>query len=329
MRLVFVLVVQIDCIALFETELVNQTAAEDRLAASKIHIGPIPRTLLHAIHGYRFFAIAFAAIVLQRIHGEFLGLGDCVSAVVGRIHRMHVFVVKIEVGHLVDHIDHVVARRTQIGGNAIELAIERILRLRESVLGILRLLHGFKRRLDLQRFRRGLQGISLFLSIVGSVFKSRKPGALHTLQRIGGFPRFALVTATLKLQRRLQRILVLRNNGIVQILGVVAHRGKNREREQQQQARKANAHEQRGEVAQIAQEHAQAESRGEAQPLGQREPTLHAALARFVAKELKGRMTHLAQQADKRNQNQNRHRHNGGLEENAPAPGRIIRRQAV
>ena len=122
---------------------------------------------------------------------------------------------------------------------------------------------------------------------------------------------------------------MLRNNGIVQILGVVAHRGKNREREQQQQARKANAHEQRGEVAQIAQEYTQAESRGEAQPLGQREPTLHAALARFVTKELKGRVTHLAQQADERNQNQNHHRHNGGLEENAPAPGRIIRRQAV
>ena len=73
------------------------------------------------------------------------------------------------------------------------LAIERILRLRESVLGIVCLLHGFKRRLDLQRFRRHLQGISLFLSIVGSVFKSREPGALHTLQRIGGFPRFALI----------------------------------------------------------------------------------------------------------------------------------------
>ena len=329
MRLVFVLVVQFDCIALLEAELVNQAAAEDRLAVSKVHIGPITRILLHAIHGDRFLTIAFAAIVLQRIHGEFLGLGDCAGTVVDRIHRMRVFVVKVEVGHLIDHIDHVVARRAQIGSNVIELTVQRVLGLRESVLGILRLLHGFKRRLGLQRLRRRLQGIGLFLRIVGSVLKSRKPGALHALQRIGSFPRFALVIGALKLQRRLQRILVLRNDGIVQILGVMAHRGKNREREQQKQARKPNAHEQRGEVAQISKEHAQAESRGEAQPLGQREPALHAALARFMAKELKGRMAHLAQQTDERDQNQNRHRNNGGLEENAPTPGRIIRRQAV
>ena len=65
MRLVFVLVVQLDCIALLEAELVNQAAAEDRLAVSKVHIGPITRILLHAIHGNRFLAIALAAIVLQ------------------------------------------------------------------------------------------------------------------------------------------------------------------------------------------------------------------------------------------------------------------------
>ena len=242
---------------------------------------------------------------------------------------MRVFVVKVEVGHLVDHINHVVARHAQIGGNAIEPTVQRVLGLRESVLGILRLLHGFKRRLGLQRLRRRLQGVGLFLRIVGSIFKIRKPGALHTLQRIGSFPHFALVIGALKLQRRLQRILMLRDNGIVQILGVMAHRGKNREREQQKQAREANAHEERGEVAQISQEHAQAESRGKAQPLGQRKPALHAALARFMAKELKGRVAHLAQQTDERDQNQNRHRNNGGLEENAPTPGRIIRRQAI
>ena len=111
----------IDRIALFEAELVNQTAAEDRLAASKIHIGPIPRTLLHAIHGYSFLRHRLRRDRIASVqHGEFLGLSDCVSAVVDRIHRMHVFVVKIEVGHLVDHIDHVVVRRTQIDGNAID-----------------------------------------------------------------------------------------------------------------------------------------------------------------------------------------------------------------
>lgn len=60
------------------------------------------------------------------------------------------------------------------------------------------------------------------------------------------------------------------------------HCGKNRQAEEQKQRGESDAHEERGEVAEVAQEDAEAEARDEAHVLGQLQASLGAGTCRWL-----------------------------------------------
>ena len=116
----------------------------------------------------------------------------------------------------------------------------------------------------------------------------------------------------------------------LEVVRVVRHRGQNRQAKEQQQRGKRNAHEERGEVAQVAQENAQAKARDKAHALRQLHTALGARLtARLVTKELQRRLAHLAKQAHQRDENERGGGNHGTLHEDLPAPVHLEGRQAV
>ena len=115
-----------------------------------------------------------------------------------------------------------------------------------------------------------------------------------------------------------------------QIIRVVRHRGQNRQAKEQQQRRKRNAHEERGEVTQVAQENAQAEARDETHTLRQLKTALGARLAaRLVTEELQRGLSHLTEQAHKRNKNERGGGSHSALYKDLPAPVHLEGRQAI
>ena len=116
----------------------------------------------------------------------------------------------------------------------------------------------------------------------------------------------------------------------LEVVGVVRHRGQNRQAKEQQQRGKRNAHEQRGKVAQVAQEDTQAEAGNKAHALRQLHTTLGTRLAaRFVTKKLQRRLAHLAKQAHQRDEDERSGGDHGALHKDLPAPVHLEGRQAV
>ena len=108
------------------------------------------------------------------------------------------------------------------------------------------------------------------------------------------------------------------------------HRGQNRQAKEQQQRRKCNAHEERGEVAQVAQEDTQAEAGNKTHAFRQLQTALGTRLAaRLVAKELQRRLAHLAKQAHQCNEDERGSGNHGALHKDLPAPVHLEGRQAV
>jgi len=64
---------------------------------------------------------------LQLVNGIFLGLRDCARAVVGRIDRVDIVVVSVDLRGLVDQVDSLVAVTAEGIGKVIEARIKRIL----------------------------------------------------------------------------------------------------------------------------------------------------------------------------------------------------------
>ena len=64
---------------------------------------------------------------MQLINGIFLGLRDCARAVVGRIDRVNVVVVGVDLRGRVDQVDSLVAVAAKGIGKVIEARIKRIL----------------------------------------------------------------------------------------------------------------------------------------------------------------------------------------------------------
>ena len=77
----------------------------------------------------------------------------------------------------------------------------------------------------------------------------------------------ALLGAALELERGFERVLVLGCEARLEVVGVVCHRGENRQAEEQKQRGEGDAYEERGEVSEVAQEDTQAEARDEAHAL--------------------------------------------------------------
>ena len=116
----------------------------------------------------------------------------------------------------------------------------------------------------------------------------------------------------------------------LEVVRVVRHRGQNRQAKEQQQRGKRNAHEERGEVAQVAQEDTQAEAGNKAHALRQLQAALGARLAaRLVAKKLQRRLTHFAKQTHQRDEDERGGGNHGALHKDLPAPVHLEGRQAV
>ena len=116
----------------------------------------------------------------------------------------------------------------------------------------------------------------------------------------------------------------------LQVVRVVRHRGQNRQAKKHQQRRKCNTHEERGEVAQVAQEDTQAEAGNKAHALRQLQAALGARLAaRLVAKKLQRRLTHFAKQTHQRDEDERGGGNHGALHKDLPAPVHLEGRQAV
>ena len=123
---------------------------------------------------------------------------------------------------------------------------------------------------------------------------------------------------------------MLGDQACLQVVRIVRHRGQDRQAKEQQQRGKRNAHEERGEVAQVAQEDAQAKARDKAHALRQLQAALGARFAaRLVTKELQRRLAHLAKQAHQRDEDERGSGNHGALHKNLPAPVHLEGRQAV
>ena len=64
---------------------------------------------------------------MQLVNGVFLGLRDCARAVVGRIDRVDIVVVSVNLRGLVDQVDGLIAVAAEGIGKVIEARIKRIL----------------------------------------------------------------------------------------------------------------------------------------------------------------------------------------------------------
>ena len=125
--LALVLVAEHDLLALAPAKLIEQTAAKDDAPIADVEVFPIARVGRDAVDGNRLLPITIAAVVLQLVNGIFLGLCDCARAVVGRIDRVNVIVVCVDLRGLIDQVDSLVAVAAKGIGKVIEARIKRIL----------------------------------------------------------------------------------------------------------------------------------------------------------------------------------------------------------
>ena len=123
---------------------------------------------------------------------------------------------------------------------------------------------------------------------------------------------------------------MLSDQARLEVVRIVRHRGQDRQAKEQQQRGKRNAHEERGEVAQVAQEDTQAEAGNKTHALRQLQAALGARFAaRLVTKELQRRLAHLAKQAHQRDEDERGGGNHGALHKDLPAPVHLEGRQAV
>ena len=267
---------------------------------------------------------------MQLVDGVFLGLCDCARAVIGRIDRVDIVVVDVNLRGLADQVDSLIAVAAESIGKVIEARIKRILLAPDLGERVLRCGQALGRR----RCGRGigcrLRRIGRVVKLVIGILSGRKQCAVNRLQTLECRPLLALLGSALELQRRLERVLVLGDQACLEVVGVVRHRGQNRQAKEQQQRRKCNAHEERGKVAQVAQEDAQAEAGNKTHALRQLQAALGARLAaRLVAKKLQRRLAHLAKQTHQRDENERSGGNHGALHKDLPAPVHLEGRQAV
>ena len=243
---------------------------------------------------------------------------------------MDIVVASVDLRGLVDQIDGLIAVAAESIGKIVKARVERILLVLDLGKRILRCGQALGRR----RCGRGigccLRGIGRIIELVIGILGGRKQRAVNRLQALECRPLLALLDSALELQRSLERVLVLGDQARLEIVRIVRHRGQDRQAKEQQQRGKRNAHEERGEVAQVAQEDAQAKARDKAHALRQLQATLGARFAaRLVTKELQRRLAHLAKQPHQRDENERGGGNHGTLHKDLPVPVHLEGRQAV
>ena len=328
--LALVLVAERDLLALAPAKLIEQTAAKDDAPIANVEVFPVARIGRDAVDGNRLLAITIAAVVLQLVNGIFLGLRDCTRAVVGRIDRVDIVVVSVDLRGLVDQVDSLVAVAAEGIGKVIEARIKRILLVLNLGKRVLRCGQALGRRKRGRGIGCRLRCIGRVVKLVIGILSSGKQRAVNRLQALECRPLLTLLGSALELQRSLERVLVLGDQARLEVVRVVRHRGQNRQAKEQQQRGKRNAHEERGEVAQVAQENAQAKARDKTHALRQLQAALGARFAaRLVTKELQRRLAHFAKQAHQRDEDERGGGNHGALHKDPPAPVHLEGRQAV
>ena len=160
---------------------------------------PVARIRRDAVDGNRLLAITIAAVVLQLVDGIFLGLRDCARAVVGRIDRVDVVVVSVDLRGLVDQVDSLVAVAAEGIGKVIEARIKRIFLVLDLGERILRCGQTLGRR----RCGRGigcrLRRIGRVIELVAGILSGGEQRTIHRLQALERRPLPALLGSTLKL----------------------------------------------------------------------------------------------------------------------------------
>ena len=267
---------------------------------------------------------------MQLVDGIFLGLRNLVCTVIGRVNRVNVVVVSVDLRGLVDQVDSLVAVAAEGIGKVIEARIKRILLVLDLGERVLRRGQALGRRSAGRGIGCRLRCIGRVVKLVIGILSGRKQCAVNRLQTLECRPLLALLGSALELQRRLEHVLVLGDQACLEVVGVVRHRGQNRQAKEQQQRGKRNAHEERGEVAQIAQEDTQAEAGNKTHTLRQLQAALGARFAaRLVTKELQRRLAHLAKQTHQRDEDERDGGNHGALHKDLPAPVHLEGRQAV
>ena len=267
---------------------------------------------------------------MQLVNGVFLGLCDCARAVVGRIDRVDIVVVSVDLRGLVNQADDLIAVAAEGIGKIVKARVERILLVLDLGKRILRCGQALGRRGCGRGIGCHLRRIGRVVKLVIGILGGGKQRAVNRLQALECRPLLALLGSALELQRRLERVLVLGDQARLEVVRVVRHRGQDRQAKEQQQRGKRNAHKERGEVAQVAQEDTQAEAGNKTHALRQ----LHTALgarfaARLVTKELQRRLAHFAKQAHQRDEDERGGGNHGALHKDLPAPAHLEGRQTV
>ena len=243
---------------------------------------------------------------------------------------MDIVVVSVDLGGLVDQVDSLVAVAAEGIGKVIETRIKRILLVLDPCECILRRSQALGRRRCGRGIGRRLRRIGRVVKLIIRILGGGEERAVNRLQALECRPLLALLGGALELQRRLERVLVLGDQARLQVVRVVRHRGQNRQAKEQQQRGERNAHEERGEVAQVAQEDTQAEAGNKTHALRQLQAALGARFAaRLVTKELQRRLAHFAKQAHQRDEDERGGGNHGALHKDLPAPVHLEGRQTV
>ena len=328
--LVLVLVMEADLLSLPPAELVEKAAAKDDAPVANVQALPVARVRGDAVDGYGLHSVALAAIILQLVDGVLLGLGDLLGTVVRGVDGVDVVVVRVDVGSIVDKVDDFVAVAAEGVRDVVEARVEGVLlvlRLLERVAGCLHA-RGTGRRHG--RLGRLLGRVRRIVELVFRILGGGEQRAVDGLQAVEGGPLLALLGCALELEWGLERVLVRCHEARLEVVCVVRHRGKDRQAKEQKQRGERDAHEERGEVTEVAQEDAQAEARDEAHALREAQAALGAGLAAgLMAQELQGRLAHLAEKPRERDEDERGGRYHGAFDENLPAPKDVEGRQAV
>ena len=197
--LALVLVAERDLLALAPAKLIEQTAAKDDAAIADVEALPVARIGRDAVDRNRLLAITVATVVLQLVNGIFLGLRDCARAVVGRIDRVDIVVVSVDLRGLVDQVDSLVAVAAKGIGKIVKARVERILLVLDLGKRILRCGQALGRR----RCGRGigcrLRRIGRAVKLVIGILGGRKQRAVNRLQELERRPLLALLGSALEL----------------------------------------------------------------------------------------------------------------------------------
>lgn len=136
---------------------------------------------------------------MQLVNGIFLGLRDCARAVVGRVDRVNVVVVGVDLRGLVDQVDGLIAVAAEGIGKVIEARIKRIFLVLDLGERVLRRGQALGRR----RCGRGigcrLRRIGRVVKLVIGILGGGEQRAVNRLQALERRPLPALLGSTLKL----------------------------------------------------------------------------------------------------------------------------------